>query len=246
MTKTKIKIDRILTNFLRANLTDPNGSRSGNWIYPDFPRVQSLGNNQFPRVGITILSDSGDEMGINDTTTWHTISVQLDVITKKDSGMTRTITDEAMGTVSSGMNSNRLTYDYVPTSVINIKHNGTEYGTVTNKDTNSDFSTPSGMSADVIEWSTSTGDLNLNATDVTADNGEAITSTYTIYLEGKKLVETVALDIVKLIRSNWRSIVGIQQMQLINHFAIPIDEELGIYRQTIEYQVKMINVGEGL
>jgi hypothetical protein len=246
MTKTKIKIDRILTNYLRANITDPNSSRSGNWIYPDFPRVQSLGDTSFPRVGITILSDSGDEMGINDETTWHTISIQMDVVTKKDLGMTITVTDEAMGTVSSGMNSDRLTYDYVPTSVTNIKHDGTGYGTVTNKGTNSLFTTPSGMAGDVIEWSTSTGDLNLNATDVTADDGEAITSTYTVYLEGKKLVEHVALDIIKYIRSNWRGMVGVQHLQLINHFAVPIDEEYGLFRQTIEYQVRMINVGEGL
>jgi len=246
MTKTKIKVDRILTNYLRANLTDPNGSRSGNWIFPDFPRVQSLGDTSFPRVGITILSDSGEEMGINDITTWHSLSIQIDVVTKKDLGMTLTVTDEAMGTVASGMNSDRLTYDYIPTSVTNIKHAGTGYGTVTNKATNTLFSTPSGMAGDVIEWSTSTGDLNLNSTDVTGDDGEAITSTYTVYLEGKKLVEHVALDIAKYFRSNWRSMVGIQRMQLINNYTIPIDEEYGIFRQTLEYQVKMINVGEGL
>jgi hypothetical protein len=249
MTNAKIEPDRILTNFLRTNLTDPNASRSGNWIYPDFPRVASLGDTSFPRVGITVLTESSDYLAINDNNQYHSITFQIDVVTKKDLIVTRTVTDEAMGSVGSGINSNRLTYDFIPTSVTNIKHAGTGYGTVTNKGTNALFTSPAGMAGDVIEWSTSTGDLNLNATDVTADDGEAITSTYTIAMEGKKCVQHVAREIIKELRNNWRTdttLNGLMYPEFISNNPIPIDEELGIYRQTLEISFKAINIGEGL
>lgn len=249
MTKAKIECDRILTNFLRTNLTDPNASRSGNWIYPDFPRVASLGDNQFPRVGITILTDTADSMGIYDDNQYHTVTFQIDVISKKDLIVTRTVTNEAMGTVGSAMNNNRMTFDFIPSSVTNIKHDAVAYGTVTEKATNSAFTSPAGMGGDVIEWSFSTGDLNLNATDVTADNGEAITSTYTIAMEGKKVVQHVAREIIKEIRNNWRTdttLNGLQYPVFIANNPIPLYEELGIYRQMLEIQFNIYNIGEGL
>lgn len=248
MTKVKIEPDRILTNFLRANLTDINSSRSGQWIYPDFPRIQDLGNNSFPRIGITILDEFSAMMGLSDFTQFHTITFQIDVVAKKDEVYTLTVTDEAMGTVSSTFNSNRLTYDYVPSTVTNIKHDGTEYGTVTMKNTNGDFSTPAGMAGDLIEWSFSTGDLNLNSIDVTADDGEAITSTYTVALEGKKAVQHLARRVWKQIRNNPRDLDlnGLFAPSLISINPIPLDEELGIYRQTLEVRFNAFNIGEGL
>ncbi len=249
MTKAKIEPDRIITNFLRNNLTDPNGSRSGQWIYPDFPRVQGLGDNSFPRIGITLLSESSEYMGINDDAQFETIIVQIDVFAKKGNGQSVTISDEAIGTVSSSFNSNRLTYEYVPSSVTNIKHNAVSYGTVTKQNTNTDFSTPAGMSGDVIEWAESTGDLNLNATDVTADDGEAITSTSVIYLEGKKMCQYLAREIVKAFRGSWRTdttLNGLFYPIKVNNFPQPLDEELGVFRQTLEYQFRAFNAGEGL
>jgi len=246
MTKVKIRADRILTNFLRANLNDVNSSRSGNWIYPDFPRVEDLSDTSFPRVGITLLSDDSDMMGISDDTQWHNISIQIDVITKKDLAFTLTVTDEALGTVAATSNSNRMTYDFPPTTVTNIKHNTVAYGTVNIKGTDDDFTTPA---ADVMEVSFSTGNVNFNATDLAGDVGEAITTTYTVALEGKKVVEYLAQEIIKQIRTNWRSdsdLLGIQKLSLTNSFSVPLDEDIGIYRHTVEYQISMFNVGEGL
>lgn len=252
MTKHKIEPDRILVNFLRVNLDDVNASRSGNWIYPDFPLVSSLGDNQFPRVGITILSESADSLGIYDDNQRHTVVLQLDVVSKKDLIHTLTVTAEAVGTVASSFNSNRLTLDFIPTSFSapnGISHNGTPYGTVTQVATNEDFSTPAGMTPDVIEFSFATGELNLNATDVAADDGEAITSDYTVAMDGKKACQHLARQIWKEIRANWRTDMqprGLLYPVLIANNPIPIDEELGIFRQTMELRFNIYNIGEGL
>ena len=249
MTKVKIRADRIFTNFLRTNLTDINGSRSGQWIFPDFPRVQDLGDASYPRVGITIISDDSEMMGISDDNQTHDVVLQLDVVTKKDLRFTRTVTDEALGTMSASVNSNRFTFDYPPNSVTNIKHAGTPYGTVNIKNTDADFTAPGSLSAGTVEVSYATGNVNFSATDVSNHNGEAITTTYTVTLEGKKSVEHIAQDIIKLIRTNWRSdseLIGIYNLKLLNSFNVPLDEELGLFRHTVEYQVSMFNVGEGL
>ena len=179
----KITADRVLTNFLRNRLTDINPSRSGYWVFPDFPRIKDLGDASFPRIGITILTDNSNPMGIFDDTQYHAISVQIDCVTKKDLGFTKTVTDEALGTMSSSVNSSRMTYTYIPTAVTNIKHGGVAYGTVTLKNTDADFTAPAGLAAGTVEVSKSTGNLNFSSADGGAHDGQAITSTYTVYLE---------------------------------------------------------------
>ena len=249
MTSAKIEPQRILTNFLRSYLTDINASRSGNWIYPDFPRVESLGDNQFPRIGISLISESAEPMGIFDDNQNHTILLQIDVVTKKDLVNTLTVTDEALGTMASTVNSDRFTFNSIPTTVTNIKHATTAYGTVTLQNTNADFTSPASLSADEVEYSFSTGDLNFSSADVSSHDGEAITSTYTVNFEGEKAVKYLARQIWIAIKNNWRTdstMNGLRDPLLISNITVPLDEELGIYRQTLELEFKMFNIGEGL
>ena len=130
-----------------------------------------------------------------------------------------------------------------------IKHAAVAYGTVTQKATNELFTTPGSMAGDVIEWAYSTGELNLNATDVAADDGEALTSTYVVKMDGKKACQHLARQIWKEIRQNWRTDMqprGLLYPVLISNNPIPIDESLGVFRQTIEVQFSIYNIGEGL
>jgi len=249
MTKIKIGPDEILTNFLRTKLTDINSSRSGQWIYPDFPRVKSLGDTSFPRIGITILSEGSDSLGIFDDNQRHEITLQIDCVTKKDLLFSRTITDEAVGTISSTVNTNRLVLDFRPTTVTNVKHNGTGFGTVNIKATDTLFTTPASLTADIVEVSFSTGNLNFSSADVTSYDGEAITSTYVLALEGKKQVQYLAREVWKAIRNNWRThsdFEGLHYPILISNTSNPLDESLDIYRQTLEISFVMYNIGEGL
>lgn len=249
MTRVRIEPDRVLVNFLRANISDPNSSRSGQWIFPDFPRVKDLGNASFPRVGITILSESDEFLGVFDDDRLDTINMQIDVVAKKSENYSVTTTDEALGTVSSTVNSNRLQFTDVPNTVTNIKHAGSAYANVVQKDTINDFTTPASIGAGTVEWAFSTGDLNFDSTDVTNHNGEAITSTSVTFLEGKKLCQYLGRKIVTTIKNSWRSgsqINGLLYPVKISNNPIPFDEELGIFRQTLEYQFKIYNAGEGL
>jgi len=249
MTKAKIEADRILTNFLRNNLSDINSLRSGQYIFPDFPRVKDLGNTSFPRIGITIIDESSDSLGIYDDNQWETITFQIDIITKKGQKYDVTTTDEALGTMSSTVNSNRFTFIAVPNTVTNIKHAGSSYSTVTKKDTISDFSTPANMGSGTVEWAFSTGDLNFNSVDVTSHDGEAITSTSVITLEGKKACQYLARKVISAIRTGWRTdttLNGLLYPVKVSNIPIPFDEDLGIFRQTVEYQFRAFNAGEGL
>ncbi len=246
MTQAKIEPKRILVNFLRSNLTDINASRSGNWIYPDFPRVASLGDAQFPRVGIIPLTESANPQGIFDDNQRHTVVLQIDVVTKKDLVNTLTVTTEEFGNMNSAANTNRFTYDFVPTAVTNIRHATVEYPTVTQVATNADFTAP--LPSGTVEYSFSTGDLNFSPTDVTGDDGELIDSTYTVALEGEKAVMHLAREIWKEIRNNWRTdstMNGMFYPVLIANAPVPLDEDLGIYRQTLEIQFTIFNIGEG-
>ncbi len=242
----KLEADRILTNFLRSKLADPNSSRVGQMIYPDFPRVVDLGDASFPRIGITLLSENSDSLGIFDDNQYETINVQIDIVTKKGLKFDVTTTDESLGTMTSSVNSDRLSYEYVPNSITNIKHDGTGFGTVTQVATDSLFTSPS---AGTVEWSYSTGRLNFSAADVASYDTEAITSTSINVLEGKKLCQYLAREVVKAIRSNWRDdsqFQGLFYPIKINNFPIPFDEDLGIFRQTVEYQFRAFNIGEGI
>ena len=151
--------------------------------------------------------------------------------------------------MSSTVNSSRMTYTYIPTAVTNIKHGGVAYGTVTLKNTDADFTAPAGLAAGTVEVSKSTGNLNFSSADVAAHDGQAITSTYTVYLEGKKQVQFLAGEVIRAIRGYWRTdttFKGLFYPMLINNIPMTIDEDLGIYRQMLEYQFNMFNEYEGL
>lgn len=244
---TNIEPDKIMTNFLRAKLTDVNGSRSGQWIFPDFPRYEDLGDNSFPRIGITIINSSSTSMGIFDDTQWENITLQIDIFAKKEKIYSVTKTDESLGVIS---NSPRLTYKYIPTSITNIKHNGTAFsGSITRKTTNSVFTTPSSLSAGDVEYSASTGDLNFSSSDLISYSGQTITSTYIIKLEGKAVCQYLAREVIKAVRGSWRTdstFNGLFYPVLLNNVPIPFDEEFGVFRQTVEYKLNAINLGEGL
>ena len=243
----RIEPDRELVNFLKSKLTDINSSRSGQWIFPDFPRVRDLGDASYPRVGVTIISNSSQPMGLIDTDVYEEITFQIDIVTKKGLLFTVTTTDEAMGTVAATSNTNRMTYEYLPNTVTNIKHDGTSYGTVTMKDTNSDFTAPASLAADNIEWSYSTGDLNFNATDLAGDVGEAITSTSILKLEGKKCCQYLAREIIKAIKTYWRDdLNNLINPVMINNMPVPIDEDLHLYRQVLEYKFNGFNYAEDI
>jgi hypothetical protein len=188
-------------------------------------------------------------MGLFDDTQYETVNFQIDVVTKKDQLHTLTITDEALGTMASNSNSDRMTFDFVPASVTNIQHDGVSYGIVTRVNTDADFTTPASLATDTVEYSASTGNLNFSAGDISGDVGEAITSTYTVALEGKKAAQHIARNIVKEIRANWRTdttISGLFYPNKISNNPIPIDEDLGLFRQTLEYQFNAYNLGEDI
>jgi hypothetical protein len=242
----KIEPERIFRNFLASSMTDINSSRSGQWIFDDFPRVESLGDNQFPRIGITKLDESSVPMGLYDDTQWETIPLQIDIITKKDLSFSVTTTDEALGTIS---NNPRLTYEYAPNTVTNIKHNGVAFGTVNSVDSDDDFTDPSALAAGTVEWSKSTGNLNFSSDDLTNLAGQSITSTSVLFLEGEKQVKYLARELIKTVRNNWRTdtnFTGLYNPIKISNRPIPFDEDLNIFRRVVEYRVSAINAGEGL
>ncbi|OGC68311.1 hypothetical protein A2415_04480 [candidate division WWE3 bacterium RIFOXYC1_FULL_39_7] len=248
MTLVKVEPERVLVNFLRTQITDPNSSRSGQWIYEDFPRVEDLGNASFPRIGVTALTESGQRMGIFDDNSLDTVSFQIDVVAKKDRLYSITVTAEALGTMVSTVNSNRFTYDFVPTTITNVQHGGVSYGTVSFVNTDANFTTPADLAAGTVEVSRSTGNLNFSSVDVAAHDTQAITSTYIYPLEGKKCAQKIAREIIKDIKNNWRTGFSdsLFNPKKIGGNPLPFDEDLGIYRYTLEYQFQTFNAGEGL
>ena len=252
MTKAPQEPDRIICNFLRSNITDINATRflAGNqWIFPDFPRTSDLGDESFPRIGITIIDENSSAMGIFDDTQFETLTFQIDVVTKKGQKYSVTTTDEALGTMNASINSDRLTYTNIPNTINNIKHDGTAFTTITKATVDSDFTAPASLTTGIVEWSYSTGNLNFSAADITSYDTQAITSTSLIYLEGKKAAQYLARQVIKAIRTNWRTditLTGLFYPLKIANNPIPYDEEFGIFRQTIEYQFRAFNAGEGI
>jgi hypothetical protein len=151
--------------------------------------------------------------------------------------------------MASTVNSDRFTFDHIPTAVTNVKHNGTSFGTITRKTTDALFTAPASLTAGTVEYSASTGNLNFSSADVTSYDGQAIVSTYTVYLEGEKQVAYLAREVIKEIRTGWRTdttIKGLFYPVLISANPLNIDEDLGIYRYVVEYQFNAFNLGEGL
>lgn len=86
--------------------------------------------------------------------------------------------------VHSGVNNagGRMTLQFIPItgSSLSIYHNGTAFSTVTERATDSNFTTPASLAAGTIEWSLATGNLNFASADVTSYNGYVITADYNI------------------------------------------------------------------
>ena len=59
-----------------------------------------------------------------------------------------------------------------------IRHNGTAFGTVTEKANNAAFTDPASLTAGTVEWSLATGDLNFSKADLASYNGQEITIDY--------------------------------------------------------------------
>lgn len=195
---------------------------------------------------MTILTESSDPLGIYDDNQVERINFQIDVVAKADQKYDITTTDEAVGTMASTANSNRFTYALWPTTVTNIKHGGAAYTNVVERSTVSAFTT---LTSGTVEWARSTGDLNFAAADVTSHDAQTITSTSVTAMADKKLCQYLAREVVKAIRNYWRTDVtlnGLHDPIKISNNPIPFDEDLGIYRQIVEYQFDSYNAGEGL
>ena len=250
MTKVKIAPNTIVRNFLRGRLTDINPARSGQWIFDDPPRLEDLGDTSFPRISIIIIDQSGESLGIFNDNSFDTALLQVDCWVKKSNVYTRSVTSEALGTMGSTVNSDRFTTEFIPTTNIDIKHDGTSYGTITVVNTDADFTVPGSLAADEVEISKSTGNLNFSSSDVTSHDGEAITVDYDVKLEGEEAAKHLAMEVVKAIRSNWRTDGNFSGLfypvRLSGPVPIPLDQDLGVYRYTVDYQVRGFNMGEGL
>ena len=112
--------------------------------------------------------------------------------------------------------------------------------------TDAAFTSPS---AGTVEWSYSTGNLNFAAADIVSHDTDAITSTSVSFLEGKKACQYLAREVVKALKNSWRTDTtfnGLIYPIKISNQPVPFDEELGVFRQMLEYQCRAFNAGEGL
>ena len=69
---------------------DYNAANSS-WIYPDKPR-QELTKSQYPRIGVMLINNPGESMGIGESDRWHSVKIQVDILTIK--GLKATINSE--------------------------------------------------------------------------------------------------------------------------------------------------------
>jgi hypothetical protein len=237
-----------LRNFLRNNLTDLNSTNRGgaNWIYADWPSSKITSKNVYPRVIVTKINESGEIIGLGETDTYDSITLQIDVVCNKEVGiLTKTTTDESIGVIS---NSPRISFDDVPNSVTNIKHNGTAFGTVTAKNDDASFTAPGSLAAGTVEWSRSTGNLNFGSADLASYSGQTITSTYVLSMDNEMTVKWIARQIIREIRADWKTDTTIGSLlhpkKISGPTLIPYDREPGLSRVIIEYQFNRFNTGE--
>lgn len=71
----------IVQDLLRDQLYDYNTSRSGNWIYPDFPNV-SLSNDSYPRVSVTDSDEPAKRMSVGTSNEMQTVDIDVNVWVK--------------------------------------------------------------------------------------------------------------------------------------------------------------------
>ena len=233
-----IEPERLLVNFLRQELTDLNTSRTGQWIYEDFP-IETLSDESYPRVTVTKITESGEPLGIYDDNTLDSILFQIDVFVKKDIVYTYTVTGESVGEIS-----NDLSLDYVPTTVSSIAHDGTPFSTVTFVASDSDFTAPS---VDEVQVSRSSGNLRFNATDLTSYAGETITASYNLKLSNDNASKWIARNIVNSMRRSWRnnrSVLGYMFNPVVQqNFNNGFEENRRSFRRTITCEWLVFDAG---
>jgi len=71
----------IVQDLLRSNLYDYNTSRSGEWIYPDFPKV-NLGNPSYPRVSVTDADEPASKVTVGTKNEKQIIDIDVNVWVK--------------------------------------------------------------------------------------------------------------------------------------------------------------------
>lgn len=230
--------ERYLVNFLREQLTDLNSSRSGQWIFEDFPIV-SLSNSSYPRISVSKISESGTPLGIYDDNTYDSFVFQIDVFVKKDIVYTLAVTSETVGLIATG-----LSLDYVPTTVTSIEHDSTPFATVIFVNTDADFSTPL---PNTVQVSRSSGNLNFNSADITTYAGETITATYDVSLSNDKAAKWIAREVVDTMRREWRSnqlVLGrLFYPRVTQNINQPFDEVRRSFRRTITCEWNLLNEG---
>jgi hypothetical protein len=73
----------IVQDLLRSNLYDYNTSRTGEWIYPDFPNV-NLSNSSYPRVSVTDADEPASKVAIGSKKEKQTIDIDVNVWVKSE------------------------------------------------------------------------------------------------------------------------------------------------------------------
>jgi len=53
------------------------------WVFPDKPR-DDLSKSSYPRIGVTLITESGDPNGASENDTFDQVVFQIDVVTSKD------------------------------------------------------------------------------------------------------------------------------------------------------------------
>lgn len=71
----------IVQDLLRAELYDYNTSRTGEWIYPDFPKI-NLGNPSYPRVSVTDADEPASKITVGTKDEMQTIDIDINVWVK--------------------------------------------------------------------------------------------------------------------------------------------------------------------
>lgn len=71
----------IVQDLLRSNLNDYNTSRTGEWIYPDFPLV-TLNNSSYPRISVTDADEPGKRISVGSTDEMQTADIDINVWVK--------------------------------------------------------------------------------------------------------------------------------------------------------------------
>jgi len=71
----------IVQDLLRGQLYDYNTSRSSEWIYPDFPKI-NLSNNSYPRVSVTDSDEPARKLSVGTKSEMQTVDLDINVWVK--------------------------------------------------------------------------------------------------------------------------------------------------------------------